>query len=428
MKEGDYVVVKTNLDELKGILLPSKKSDKILLKLDSGYNISINKKEIRESSILQKEKKQTTEKEGKIEPKKGLKSITILHTGGTFASRVDYSTGAVSASFKPEDLIEMFPEIRNLANIKSRLISNMFSEDMNFNHYNLIAKEIKNEIESGNCDGIIITHGTDTLHYTSAALSFILHNLNCAVILTGAQRSSDRGSSDAFLNLNSAINFIAKTDFSGVAICMHENLDDENCVILNGLRARKMHTSRRDAFKPINSAAIARTNMHKVEFLSAYTKKQATGKLDLRLFDPNLKIGILKLHPNFKAEELKYCSKFDGLILEGYGLAGHLPINKIDEYTNENEEIYNILKKIAKKIPVVATSQTIFGRTNMNVYSTGRKMLEIGILGDNSDLTTETSFIKLAWLLSNYSKEEVKKIYNTNLIGEINERSQQDFF
>ncbi len=422
MKEGDYVVVKTISDELKGVVMPSKKSEKIALKLDSGYNISIDRKNVREISVIERQKTSKKDKE-KIHPKQGLKSITILHTGGTFASKVDYGTGAVSASFSPEDLLEMFPEIKDIANIKSRLIRNMFSEDMNFNHYNLIAKEIASE----NSDGIIITHGTDTMHYTAAALSFILKNINLPVILTGAQRSSDRGSSDAFLNLICAANFIAKTDFIGVGICMHENLNDENCLILPGLKSRKMHSSRRDAFRSINSGPIARANLKNIEFISSHERKNNNRKLELKLFNPEIKVGILKAHPGLKIEELKAYSKFDGLVIEGFGVGGHFPINKIDEFTEENEKIYNTLKKLAKKIPVVATTQTIFGRINMDVYSTGVKMIEAGILGNYSDLTTETSFIKLSWLLSNYSKEEVRKNYNNNAIGELNFRSQHNY-
>lgn len=421
MKQGDYVVVKTTSDEIKGILMPSKKSEKIVLKLGSGYNVSIDKKDVKAIKYLEKEKILKKEKT-KITFREDLKKITILHTGGTFASRVDYNTGAVSASFTPEDLIEMFPEIKDLANIKSRLVRNMFSEDMNFNHYNLIAKEIASE----NCDGIVITHGTDTIHYTAAALTFILQNLNIPVIVTGAQRSSDRGSSDAFLNLVCTINFIVKTDFTGVAICMHENLNDESCLILPGLKTRKMHSSRRDAFKPVNSMPIARVNLKDVEFFTDYTKKN-NRKLELKLFNPKLKVGIVKIHPGFNLEELKIYNKFDGLVIEGFGLGGHLPINKIDEFTEDNEKLYIALKKLAKKIPIVATTQTMYGRVNMNVYSSGVKLLEIGILGNYSDLTAEVSFIKLAWLLSNYSKDEVKRVYNSNIIGEINYRTQSNF-
>lgn len=429
MNDGDYVVVKTTFDELKGIVMNSSANDKLLLKLDSGYNISLNRKEIKSIKILTINEFKTINHEEKIVYNKYLKNIVLLHTGGTFASRVDYKTGAVSASFNPEDIIKIVPEIKDIANLKSRLVRNMFSEDMNFNHYNLLAKEIEFEINSGICNGIIITHGTDTMHYTAMALSFILKNLNIPVIITGAQRSSDRGSSDAFLNLVCSMKFIAKSDFVGVGICMHESINDDSCLVIPGFKSRKMHSSRRDAFRVVNGEPIARVNKEGIEFLSDYPKKQENKeKLKVMMFNPELKIGILKIHPNFKFEELKRYGSFDGLIIEGFGIGGHLPINKIDEYTDENKSIRDILKKISKKIPVIATTQTIYGRVNMKVYSTGREMLDMGILGDYSDIGTECSFIKLAWLLSNYSKEETIQMFNKNISGELNSRTQQDYF
>src|SRR3989344_329315 len=184
-----------------------------------------------------------------------MKTISILHTGGTIASKVS-PKGGVSVQYSEKEILRLYPEIKSLANIKSRLIANMFSENMNFSHYNLLAKEIKEEVDKG-IDGIIITHGTDTLHYTAASLSFILENLPIPVLFVGAQRSSDRGGSDASLNLVSAVNFINKTYFSGVAICMHSSMEDTSCSILPGLKTRKFHTSRRDAFQAINSKPYA---------------------------------------------------------------------------------------------------------------------------------------------------------------------------
>ena len=205
MKEdfsAEVVEIKTKDKEFKGILLPSPKKDVVFLKLDSGYNIGIEKKNIKS---MKKIGKVTSEKKvlGKLEINKNLPTIAILHTGGTVASEVDYKTGAVSPRFTPEELIAKFPELKSFANIKSKLIANMFSEDMRFSHYNKIAKEIENQVKEG-VEGIIISHGTDTLHYTGAALSFMLQDLGIPVLLVGAQRSSDRGSSDAFLNLVSA--------------------------------------------------------------------------------------------------------------------------------------------------------------------------------------------------------------------------------
>ena len=270
-KEGDYVVIKTNKEELKGLLLKSKSPKKIVIKLTSGYNFSINKKDVVKIEVIKQEKEEKEIKSINISKNPNLKKVLILHTGGTIASKVDYKTGAVSPSFSNEDMLKMFPELRSIANIESKILFNVFSEDLNFNHYNLIAKEIKNNIK--NFDGIIITHGTDTMHYTSAALSFILEDLVIPVILVGAQRSSDRASSDSFINLLSACKFIANSDYSGVAICMHENMDDSTCVILPGLKTRKLHTSRRDAFKAINVKPIARIRNNNIKILKHYALK-----------------------------------------------------------------------------------------------------------------------------------------------------------
>jgi glutamyl-tRNA(Gln) amidotransferase subunit D len=294
----------------------------------------------------------------------------------------------------------------------------MMSENMRFAHYNLIAKEIEKAVQEGT-DGIIITHGTDMLHYTAAALSFVLENLPVPVILVGAQRSSDRGSSDAFLNLQWAAQFIAHSDFAEVAICMHDSAEDTLGVILPGTKSRKMHSSRRDAFKAINARPWAKVKSNgAIEWLRRNYNTSADQKLKLRLFKEDLKIGLLKAHPNMFAEEIKAYSKFDGLILEGTGL-GHFPTERYDENTKEHDHIFKEIVKLAGKIPVVMTVQTIFGMVNMNVYTPGRRLIEAGVLGNGLDLTSETAWIKLAWLLSNYSPKEVPSLWAKNFRGEI---------
>ena len=196
---GDTVKITTSSETIKGkIMLSTDKN--IIIKLDSGYNIGIKKQKIK-SIIIEKGYQPKKQKTKKIPIKKDLPTISILHTGGTIASKIDYETGAVIAKFTPEELIGMVPELKDIANIKCKFVANIQSESMRFPHYNLIAKAIEKEIKETKPKGIIITHGTDTLHYTSAALSFILENLSIPIILVGAQRSSDRGSSDSHMNL-----------------------------------------------------------------------------------------------------------------------------------------------------------------------------------------------------------------------------------
>ncbi len=434
-KPGDFVEVVTADETITGTLLqsPELEKDTVIIKLSSGYNIGIDKNKVKKISLLPQPQQHKEEKEiaaaKKEKPQKKLPKISILHTGGTIASKVDYRTGGVVARFTPEEILEMFPELRNIAEIDSRLIRNMWSEDMRFLHYNLMAKEVAKEAAKG-VDGVIITHGTDTMHYSSAALAFALEGIGVPVILVGAQRSSDRGSTDAAANLISAAYFIANSGFSGVAICMHENMSDTSGLILPATKARKMHTSRRDAFRPINAAAIARVDFENknIAFLTtAYAKGNKQGKIKLKLFNDKLKIGMLKTHPNMYAAEFAVYENFDGLVIEGFAL-GQAPINHVDEFTAEHKKILAAIKGLSKKMPVVMASQSIYGRLQMNVYSTARDLQAAGVIGNLSDMTPETTFIKLAWLLSNCKKAEVKELITKNLRGEISERTEPSAF
>ncbi|KYK27329.1 hypothetical protein AYK26_03665, partial [Euryarchaeota archaeon SM23-78] len=414
----------TSTQIFKGVFIKEEK-DFLVLKLSNGYNIGVAKRNIKSKKGVGKVKP-AKEEAKKEKPNAKLPLVSLLHTGGTIASKVDYSTGAVIAKFTPEDIIELFPELKSMVNIHSKLISNMMSENMRFSHYNLIANAIVGEIKKG-VKGVIITHGTDTLHYTAAALSFILENLSIPVILVGSQRSSDRPSSDSAVNLISAAMFIASAKTGGIFVCMHENPDDDTCLIIEGVNARKMHTSRRDAFRPINKGLVARINYNnkKVEWLKDLKKSE--GKLNLKLFNEKIKIGLVKSYPNMFANELECFKHFDGLVIEGTGL-GHLGFIETDKFTKENKRIGKVLEQLAKKMLVVMTSQTLYGRIDMNVYTPGKKLLEMGVLGNYTDMTPETAYIKLAWLLSNYKKEEAKKLFGKDLRGEISDRSEKEFF
>ncbi len=414
-------IITNDARTFEGLVLPDTTDQKTVLKLSSGYNIGILNKNIKDITTL---KKQISKKTSlpKLKINKNLPTISILHTGGTIASKVDYETGAVLSQFTPEDIVSMFPEIKTLANIESKLVRNMWSSNMNFNHFNLLAKAVEKEVNRG-VQGIVITLGTDTLTYASAALSFILEGISIPVIFTASQRSSDRGSSDAFLNLYSAVKFAKESDFAGVAICMHGSSNDDFCHILPACKTKKLHSSRRNTFKPVNTTPIAKVDIDNIEFYSeTHHKKRDSSKLKLKLLNPKLKLGILRFHPHFQSSMLEPIKKFDGLILEGTGL-GNGPVECVDEFTKENEKTLKTIKALTKNIPVVMTTQCVFGRINMNVYSYGRKILDSGVWGNHTDMLPETAFIKLAWLLSNYSKDKSKELYHENLRGEISERT-----
>lgn len=420
---GDVVeVLVTNDQTLKGIVLPNSDARQIVLKLGSGYNVGVLRQHIKRVISVTKQPAQSG-RTSSVKIKSGLPVVSILHTGGTIASRIDYATGGVVASFTPEDLIEKFPELNQICTIKSKLLGNMLSGDLRFGHYNKIAKAIVAEVKEG-VDGIIVTHGTDTMGYTAAALSFMLHGLSVPVILVGAQRSSDRGSSDAFLNVVCAARFIVGSDFGEVGICMHEGSSDDSCVILPACRTRKAHSSKRDAFVAVNSmpyARISRTGT--VEILHrAYRKKEYGGSVKVMPFDEKLKIGVLKSRPNLFASDVLLFEDHDGLIIEGTGL-GNMPVNSFDELTKENEKILKAVKKVAQAMPVFMVSQTHGGRVQMDVYSYGRKLQDAGVLGNHSDLLSETAYIKLAWLLSNYPRQDIPDLMTQNLKGELTMRT-----
>lgn len=242
---------------LKGRLVKETK-ETLTLKLESGYNAVLNLKELK---ILKREKVEEKNKEkkhisGTLRTKTKLPKVVILHTGGTIASKVDYESGAVSARFTPEELLSLYPELQDKAEIHAEMIGNIFSGDMRFEHQNLFMEHIEKVLKD-EAIGIIISHGTDTLHYSAAGLQYAMKNLPIPVLIVGAQRSSDRPSSDAYSNLLGAVDFLIENSkkekaFRRVGVCMHSTISDKGFVILDSLSLRKMHSSRRDTFKQIN--------------------------------------------------------------------------------------------------------------------------------------------------------------------------------
>ena len=293
----------------------------------------------------------------------------------------------------------------------------MMSEDITFDDYRRLAELIEEHAKKG-VDGIIIGHGTDTLAYTSAALSFMFEKINIPVLIVGSQRSSDRGSSDAAMNLICATNFIANGDFVGVAVCMHHRSDDEMCAILPGTKTRKMHTSRRDAFKAINDSPIALVNYNdkKIKFLKKdYQKKSKDNEIIIK-DGFSEEVSLMKTYPIMNSKLFSFFTQnYSGIVLEGTGM-GHAPTN----LGENNLRNYEILKEFIAEGGIIAvTSQCLYGAVNPSVYTNLRRLSNIGCIFCE-DMLPETAYIKLAWLLGNYPKEKVKELMTRNLRGEIN--------
>jgi len=423
---GDKVKVIKKEGSEEGIFVKDDK-DTVFLKLGSGYNVGIDKKKITKVEVLEKGKGLNIKHAKETKFKKGLPTISILHTGGTIASKVDYRTGAVIASFDPEDLVGMFPELNEIANIDSELVANMWSDDLRFKHFEVIAKAIEKHVKKG-VDGVIIGIGTDNLAVAAAALSFAVEETPIPIILVGAQRSSDRGSSDAAMNLVCAAEFIVKSDFAGVAICMHYYTSDEICSILPACKTKKLHSSRRDAFKAVNDIPIAKINYKtkKIELIKKINYKKEKRKLVLKpKFEE--KVGLIKVHVNMFPEQFEFFKGYKGLIIEGTGL-GHTPGHVSDENNKIHEKFFPAIKKVIDSgCLIVMTSNTLFGRVNMNVYNKGVDLQNLGVI-PGEDMIAETALVKLAWLLGNYSKEDAKDLIRENIKGEINERIEPDEF
>ena len=413
---GDKISIEKDGGTFEGVIMPNTGDpNALVLKLTNGYNVGITLEGAKVKKLAQP--KRQFAKKPKYEHDPGKKTILILHTGGTVASKIDYETGAVNASIEPEDLLTSIPELAKIANIRTELVFQMYSGDMEPEHWIILAKKIAQDYSR--YDGIIITHGTDTLHYTSAALSFMLQNIPKPVILVGAQRSSDRGSSDAAMNLLCAANFIVDSDFVGVAVCMHASMNDDDCYVHSGLHVRKMHTSRRDTFRSIDVMPIAKVSRTgNVEFLGDFRRG---GSFKLRpVFSK--KVAIVKIRPGFNHKELEFFEKngYKGVILEGTGL-GHAPIDVLDKYTKQHALLLSAIKRMSKNMVIGMTSQCIYGKVNMNVYSYGRKLLDAGVLP--VQMTPETAYVKLGWVLGQTKNlEAAKNLFSMNLIGEQVER------
>ena len=402
----------------EGLLLPSPKKEFLVLKLDSGYNVGIRKEgsKVEELGEVKLEARET----GNRKPE-AMGEIAILGMGGTVCSRVEYKTGAVFPSISPEDLVKNVPGLEKVCTFHTREIFSMLSEDMTPRHWSEAAAEIKKEIEGG-AQGVVILHGTDTLHYTSAALSFMMQGLPAPVYLVGAQRSSDRPSTDGRINVLNACFAALKGPMANVGICMHATSDDEECLIHLGTKVRKMHSSRRDAFESVNVPPLAKVD-YRSELVEPYMKYNERGgklKFDNKV---NENVALVYTYPGIKPELVDSLAKYDGVVVAGTGL-GHVPTNPFNgKYTRSI--LPNLKALVDSGIPVAMASQCIFGRVNMDVYTAGRMLQEAGVFGHLADWTPETAYVKMSWVLGHEKKmEKVKEEMMRNIAGEISEKSE----
>jgi glutamyl-tRNA(Gln) amidotransferase subunit D len=413
---GDTVHLAKGKEVYEGILIPRSEygdEEHIVIKLKNGYNIGV-----RITSETKIEKRGKGAKPAFTPPalpeqKSDLPKVAILSTGGTIASRVDYRTGGVRPALTANDLYSVVPELANIAQIDAQILFSLFSENLTTQHWTEIAKTVAKEIDRG-VDGVVIAHGTDTMGYTVAALSFALQHLPVPVVLVGSQRSADRPSSDAATNLTGAVVTAAKAPFAEVVLAMHETSSDTSITIHRGTKVRKCHTSRRDTFKSVNASPIARIQNQEIIMLTEeYEKRNSGNNLALKP-EFSEKVALLKFHPSMNPALIDwYVEKgYKAIVLEGTGL-GH-----VSKYCFE--PIQNAVKH---DVVVAMTSQCIWGRVNMNVYDAGRDLLALGVI-PLGDMLPETAVVKLMWIFGQTkSSEEAKRLLKVNIAGEFSPRT-----
>ncbi len=411
---GDLVELSLGKDSVKGTLVPRYQNNDdshIVVKLKSGYNVGIGVSRVTGVKKLA-EGERPTFSTSPPRVRSDLPLVSILGTGGTIASRVDYRTGAVRPAISAEDLYSLMPELSDVARISPEIVVTALSENLEPSHWGRIAEKVAECISRG-VRGVVITTGTDVMGYTSAALTFALQKVPIPVFVVGSQRSSDRPSSDAYLNLMGAVSLAVTADFSGIYVVMHANTSDDLLAVHLGTRVRKNHTSARDAFQSVGLPPVAYWTREGLKQVSESLPKRGSGSFSARpSFDDG--VALLKFYPSMKTSYLEAVTGggLRGLVIEGSGL-GHI-----------NTKNISTLRNFIKAGGLVCmTSQCIWGRVDMNVYDNGRDILEAGVL-PLEDMLGETALAKMMWVLANAgSAEEAKGMMLADLAGEITERS-----
>ncbi len=398
-----------------GIILPrSETADDVhlVLKMSTGYNIGIRADKI--TSIKIKGRKVANYKipEKEFPYDKGKPRVKLFGTGGTIASRLDYRTGAVIPAFSPGELYGSVPELADYCNLETEKLYGVFSENMGPEQWIGTAKAIASEIEKG-VKGIVIGHGTDTMHHTAAILSFMVQNSPVPIVMVGSQRSSDRPSSDAALNLIHAVKAAAESDIAEVMVCMFGPTSDMYGLLHRGTRVRKMHSSYRSTFRTIGDIPLAMINRERITPLRQDYKRRRTdsGFKLLPYFEE--RVGMVYYYPNMMPDMIDSMVEtgYKGIVIAGTGL-GHV-----------NKPLYPALKRAQENgVAVYMTVQTLWGYVQMYVYETGREMMELGVV-PTANMLPEVAYMKLCWTLGQTSDlDEVKSIMLEPINGEITER------
>jgi len=408
----------------EGVVLPGAAQDHITVKLVNGYNVSYPIDMVESIDEISDTVTKSVETNS-VKQNQDLPKVTIIHTGGTIASKVDYATGAVIARFEPEELLSSVPEILEIANIEAVKLGNMWSDDIRPQHWNKMIEACQSAFNTGSV-GVVITHGTDTLHISAAALSFAFAGEGGRpagrIVFTGSQRSSDRASSDATENLLSAVYWAANgPDVTGegdaAVTVMHAGSGDGICAVSPGVSVRKMHSTRRNAFQMINGERIGEITISRSGLSHTVSlRPKSRSKSEPTMYNADVRIAQFIAGPHLHSDLLEAAvnANYSAILIHGTGL-GHLPIEDPNGDAPENMKLAQFIR--SAKIPIIVGNQCINGPVDLNVYSKGRLQQEIGVLGHGSTSSPEALLAKIHWALSN---NKDLSILTENLCGENN--------
>lgn len=343
----------------------------------------------------------------------GKRRILVLATGGTIASAP--TEAGMAPRYNIEQVLQPVSLLHEHYEITTEDLLQLDSSNIQVDEWRKIARAI--DAARHTYDGIVVTHGTDTMAYTAAVLSYMLQGIDIPVVLTGSQFPIDAPLTDAHDNLRTAM-AMAACGVPGVFLAFNRR-------IILGTRAVKVRTLDFQAFESINCPPLAQVNSNGLEFNKTLLRQfsELTAKHAYRLRDEMLpKALLIKLTPGFNAQLLQLLPTLDyqAVLIEAFGVGGVQFLQ---------HDLINSLSDLIKSgIAVVVTSQCLYERSNFSVYEVGRKLLEEGAI-EAFDMTSEAAIAKLYWLLGQAAAqgilepkqrlEFVRTYFKENAVGEI---------
>jgi L-asparaginase len=327
-----------------------------------------------------------------------MKRILLLSTGGTIASRP--GKDGLEPGMTGEDLISSLGDLKGRFSLDVKQLLNLDSSNIQAEEWQLMARSVYQNLP--NYDGIVITHGTDTMAYTASMLSFMLPGLHKPVVLTGSQIPMDNMLTDARNNLFCALAAV-EAGIMGVSVAFNRH-------IIRGCRAVKVRTMGFDAFESVNARYLGEIFADGLQVYDRNLPKQDTLELRDQI---STDVFLLKLIPNTNPRLFDHIQAigYRGVVLETFG-AGGMHFHRRD--------LLEKLRMLEQQgIVVAACSQCLYEPSNFTIYEVGRKLLETGAI-PAGDMTTEAAVTKLMWALGQtQDPAEVGRLFSTNLAGEI---------